>query len=124
MHGTIELRSTLGKGTTMTVRVPLRKAPLAEIPSQPAHKPVPSPSQSFGENGRPKREDVQILLAEGESASLVHVSTTADSLRSADNELIREIVTRLLKKMKFSVHAVEDGAAAVAAVESKRYDLV
>lgn len=41
-----------------------------------------------------------------------------------DNELIREIVVRTLRKLSFQVEAVADGAAAVEAVKSKDYDLI
>jgi DNA-binding response OmpR family regulator len=41
-----------------------------------------------------------------------------------DNDLIREIVTRTLQKMKFSVTAVEDGNAALRAIEERDYDLM
>jgi hypothetical protein len=41
-----------------------------------------------------------------------------------DNDLIREIVTRTLQKMKFSVTAVEDGNAALRAIEERDFDLM
>ncbi|ORY89097.1 hypothetical protein BCR35DRAFT_350593 [Leucosporidium creatinivorum] len=103
MGGTIKLTSTFGKGTTMTVRVPFKKAPFANG-ADISRSSTPALDLS-GRDGRPNREDVRILLAE-------------------DNDLIREIVTKLIRNMKFQVDAVEDGAAAVAAANSKRYDII
>lgn len=107
----------------MTVRVPLRKAPFVAKATSAALAP---PEMVFGENGRPRREDVQILLAEGEFFRLPQRFLVMQLTLSAfaDNELIRDIVTRLLKKMRFSVDSVADGAAAVKAVGSKRYDVM
>lgn len=42
----------------------------------------------------------------------------------ADNELIREIVIRTLRKLSFQVDAVPDGVAAVEAVRTNDYDLI
>jgi hypothetical protein len=102
MGGTISLTSTFGKGSTMTVRVPFKKAPFvngADISTASA------PALSLaGRDGRPNREDVRILLAEGESTpSEGRKEMGADlfSLRT-DNELIREIVTKLIRNMKVS----------------------
>ncbi|GAA5858915.1 hypothetical protein JCM8547_007154 [Rhodosporidiobolus lusitaniae] len=120
MGGNISLTSPgVNQGSRMTVRVPLEKAPLLDkrrsfvfdrpLPPLPPYEasapssPVPS---SFGSDaGRRTPEDVRVLLAE-------------------DNELIREIVTKTLRKMKFQIDAVNDGGQALEKVENEHYDVV
>lgn len=64
MGGTIKLTSTFGKGTTMTVRVPFKKAPFTNG-ADVSRTSTPALDLA-GREGRPNREDVRILLAEGE----------------------------------------------------------
>lgn len=65
MGGTIKLESTAGEGTTMTIRVPLDKAPSEIEPSDP---PLPAPVNGNGDAAAVRTrspESVRILLAEG-----------------------------------------------------------
>jgi PleD family two-component response regulator len=103
MGGTIDLESTFGKGTKMTVSIPLDKAssktpdPLSAGPSR-----GPSPPNAYEPVDRSR---IWILVAE-------------------DNELNREIVVRTLKKMKFNAKAVKDGREAIEAMSERLWDLV
>jgi hypothetical protein len=90
MGGTVTLTSAgISRGSRMTVRVPLRKAPVNGVPATPSPNPSPATEQkSFATTPqavnpakRRKPEDVKILLAE-------------------DNALIREIVMKTLSRMK------------------------
>ena len=95
MGGTIELKSTYGKGTRMIVGVPLQKAPLTLVN-------MPAPDLPLGDL---VREKVWILVTD-------------------DNELNREIITKTLTKMRFNVEAATDGLEAIAAVHRKRFDMI
>lgn len=81
----MDLKSTYGKGTTITAHVPLRKAPFVHHP--PAAAKVPE-RELGGHDGLPKIGDIKVLLAE-------------------DNELLRDIVTKTLLKMKVRVARAE-----------------
>lgn len=118
MGGNITLDSTLGQGSRMTITIPLQKAPLADVvdfvgTTQPLPAETPAEAKRLAKSEevvkkvRKSRrpEDVRILLAE-------------------DNELIREIVTRTLRKKRFVVDAVADGRQCVEQVQRERYDCV
>ncbi|GEM10368.1 histidine kinase [Rhodotorula toruloides] len=117
MGGSIRLESTLGQGSRMTITIPLQKAPFVDVVdfgtplSLPAETPAEAKrlaqSEEVVKKARKSRrpEDVRILLAE-------------------DNELIREIVTRTLRKKRFVVDAVVDGRQCVEQVQRERYDCV
>ncbi|KAJ8293216.1 Hybrid signal transduction histidine kinase K [Rhodotorula toruloides] len=118
MGGNIALDSTLGQGSRMTITIPLQKAPLADVvdfvgTTQPLPAETPAEAKRLAKSEevvkkvRKSRrpEDVRILLAE-------------------DNELIREIVTRTLRKKRFVVDAVADGRQCVEQVQRERYDCV
>jgi signal transduction histidine kinase/CheY-like chemotaxis protein len=90
--GTIELESTLGKGTRFTVRFP--RAPHKEPPaSHPRATDLASRPRATGPRGR-------ILLAE-------------------DDALVRKALRRALEAGGYEVFAVEDGAQAVTALENE-----
>jgi hypothetical protein len=93
MGGTVTLTSAgISRGSRMTVRVPLRKAPVNGVPATPSPNPSPAteqksfatPTQAVNPAKRQKPEDVKILLAE-------------------DNALIREIVMKTLSRMKVRI---------------------
>jgi len=90
--GTIELESTLGQGTEFTMRFP--RAPEREAPaSDPSATDEPSRPRATGSRGR-------LLLAE-------------------DDALVRKALRRALEAGGYEVHAVEDGAQAVTALEKE-----
>lgn len=118
MGGTIGLTSELGKGSRMTITIPFTKAPLSDVvdfvgtvrPLLPGDTAGASEVQQFERGVERERktrrpEDVRILLAE-------------------DNELIREIVTRTLRKARFVVDAVEDGRRCIEKVQKEDYNVV
>ncbi|GAA6006577.1 uncharacterized protein JCM10292_005995 [Rhodotorula paludigena] len=118
MGGTIGLTSQLGKGSRMTITIPFTKAPLSDVvdfvgtvrPLLPGDTAGASEVQQFERGVERERktrrpEDVRILLAE-------------------DNELIREIVTRTLRKARFVVDAVEDGRRCIEQVQKEDYNVV
>ena len=82
MDGTIDLKSTFGEGSRMTITVPFRKAPTDEPASTTSgSSPTSSPAKPEQKSTPPRRpQDVRVLLAE-------------------DNSLISEIVCRQLRKM-------------------------
>ncbi|ORY59038.1 hypothetical protein BCR35DRAFT_201665 [Leucosporidium creatinivorum] len=95
MGGTVELESTFGVGTKMTVLLPLEKAPLTLVD-------LPAPDLPQGDL---VRENTWILVTD-------------------DNELNREIITKTLTKMRFNVESASDGLEAIAAVHRRHFDLV
>ncbi|GAA5822097.1 hypothetical protein JCM3770_007016 [Rhodotorula araucariae] len=118
MGGSIELTSTLGVGSRMSIVLPFTKAPLVDVvdfdgtardvplADEAAAAKLHQQEESILEvRCRRRPEDVRILLAE-------------------DNELIREIVMRTLRKAKFAVDAVENGQRAVEQVQKERYSVV
>ncbi|GAA5876755.1 hypothetical protein JCM16303_006276 [Sporobolomyces ruberrimus] len=113
MNGRVELTSEYGRGTTFKIFVPLAKAPLEDPKDAPDAVVSPAASSASastngiaGETREPRRaQDVRVLLAE-------------------DNKLIREIVTRTLRGMKFHIDAVQDGYECLAQLEKEDYDVI
>ncbi|KAM0746104.1 hypothetical protein T439DRAFT_360678 [Meredithblackwellia eburnea MCA 4105] len=100
MGGTIKLTTKYGVGTRMTVEVPLQKGPLSmNSPSSPAPAPLNIMPSSVD------RENTWILVTD-------------------DNELNREILTKLLTKMRFNVESATNGLEAIEALERRHFDLV
>ena len=97
MGGMIEVESQIGRGSTFSFRVPLRKSdPLSETPvaSEQADDELPQ----FVRGGR-------VLVAE-------------------DNPTNQIIVVTMLEKLGLRVDTVANGAEAVTAVKSMPYDMV
>ncbi|KAG9009764.1 hypothetical protein FRB94_011457 [Tulasnella sp. JGI-2019a] len=110
MNGKVTLRSVYGEGSTITARIPLMKAPETGLQDSISTLPcVPSlPVTPIGEQGSTPpqdRENYRILLAD-------------------DNDLIREVIFKILTKKNFHVDTVCDGRQAVEAVKKGGYDLV
>ncbi|GAA5892589.1 hypothetical protein JCM8208_005857 [Rhodotorula glutinis] len=107
MDGTIDLKSTFGEGSRMTITVPFRKAPTDEPASTTSgSSPTSSPAKPEQKSTPPRRpQDVRVLLAE-------------------DNSLISEIVCRQLRKMGFAVDAVFNGQEAIDRLFLEEYAIV
>jgi len=101
MRGTIEMRSQVGLGTTVTVQCTL---PLAQSLTESPVSPFAPDLHSWKKPIKPK-DEVKILIAE-------------------DNVLNQQIAVRSLKKMGFQCVAVGNGSEALKAVTSTDYDLV
>lgn len=100
MGGKVEMRSTYGKGTALTVEVPFRKPATSSATSRRA---ISSPPKATGDDL--DRSNVWILLAE-------------------DNELNRDIVIKLLQRLRFNVEAVENGHRVLDIIKKRDWDLV
>ena len=97
MGGMIEVESEIGRGSTFSFRVPLRKGdPLSETPVVSEHADDELPQ--FVRGGR-------VLVAE-------------------DNPTNQIIVVTMLEKLGLRVDTVANGAEAVTAVKSMPYDMV
>ncbi|GAA5903840.1 hypothetical protein JCM6882_001329 [Rhodosporidiobolus microsporus] len=104
MGGSINLESEYGKGTTMTAELKLEKAPVELVEVAPA---TPNPAQQQQQQDIDRSE---------------HTILVVD-----DNELNRNIITRLLSKMGFMSDSASSGYEAldkVADPEKKRYSLI
>lgn len=103
MGGTVTLSSVLGKGTLLKICIPFEKTPISDSNTDL--------SVTAAETSRRtdvlyrRREEIRILLAE-------------------DNDLVREILTRTLKRKGFQVVGVTDGEAAVVAAETSNFDCI
>ncbi|KAG8845579.1 hypothetical protein FRB96_002331 [Tulasnella sp. 330] len=112
MGGKISLRSVYGQGSTIQARIPLMTVPEPGLSGcvDVLSSASPSTTPIIGEHPRitpppPDRKNYRILLAD-------------------DNDLIREVIFRLLTKKKFYVDTVCDGQQAVDAVHKGGYDLM
>jgi DNA-binding NarL/FixJ family response regulator len=91
--GFISLESKPGQGTTFRIHLPAAERPAA------GSRPIPEEPQTTSEGAaRPAREGPLVLIAE-------------------DEELVRELVTRILEREGFDVHAAADGPAALQILE-------
>ena len=97
MGGTIELKSTKGKGTTVTIVLDL---------------PLPDANMLSASLQREKMDEIHALGFEYSGKVLV----------AEDHPLNQEIITRLLQRKGFSVECVENGALAVERIKTSPDD--
>ncbi|KAI5480082.1 histidine kinase [Pseudohyphozyma bogoriensis] len=103
LGGSAELTSVKGQGSTLIVHIPFRKAPMPTL--EPRGRSGSLDATILEEYRSERRAEARILLAE-------------------DNDLLRDIMLRLLHKMQFVCDAVGDGAAVVEAVKKTKYDII
>ena len=119
MHkGEISARSELDKGTSITVSIPLGYAhlPSERIGSSETRLRNPATTAAFA-------TEVERWSPATESERLTGPAATARILVADDNADMREYLTRLLCQ-RWTVEAVADGEAALAAARRSRFDLV
>ncbi|MBI5169351.1 MAG: response regulator [Candidatus Eisenbacteria bacterium] len=97
MGGTIVVGSEPGRGSAISVEVPLERVAAAAQPAQPAQAP------DFTLTMQPL--DLRVLVAE-------------------DNAVNQKVATRMLQRWGITAHVVPDGRAAVEAVSTGAFDLV
>jgi CheY-like chemotaxis protein/anti-sigma regulatory factor (Ser/Thr protein kinase) len=101
MGGDISVDSVVGQGSTFTARLPLERASEAEAASLAAPEPEVQPEL----DAEAEAEDVHVLIAE-------------------DNKTNQLVLTTLLAQAGLSAKVVENGAEAVEAFRSGRWDVV
>ncbi len=105
MGGAIGMRPAEGRGSVFWFELRLEKAASA----------LPAPS--FG--------DISRL---GEDHSRMHFSAVSGERKRIlvveDNEMNRQVMLRMLEKLQYDVESVSSGAEAIAAVESRTWDLI
>ena len=133
--GSIEVDSTVGRGSTFRVRIPFGAAhlPSAQVAQETDHLPSTSGARAFIEEAQRWLPDFANLEQSGTFLALAQPempSATTDAhnkptvLLVDDNRDMREYVTRLLKP-RFAVIAAEDGQHALDLIDTGvRLDLV
>ncbi len=100
MEGTIEIESTYGKGTTVTITIPQKivdRRPISEMPQIPqAEQKI---TDSFTAPG------VKVLIVD-------------------DNVINRKVARRFLKNYGFDLTEAESGPEAIELVRTVRYDII
>ena len=127
--GDIYVESTVGVGTTFTVRMPFgaEHLPSDRVTGDAATAPAPSPRASA-----PYVEEALNWTSGSERMTANTVSTPAVTLEehvpmvllADDNTDMREYVARLLRSQGWTVTAVSDGQRALEAALEQRPDLV
>jgi signal transduction histidine kinase/DNA-binding response OmpR family regulator len=133
--GSIEVDSTVGRGSVFRVRIPFGAAhlPSAQVAQESDHRPSPSGAEAFIEEAQRWLPDFANLDQSGTFLALAgpeppsaasDAHDTPSVLLVDDNRDMREYVTRLLKS-RFAVVAAEDGQDALDLIDSGvRPDLV
>jgi PAS domain S-box-containing protein len=118
MGGSIRVESTLGRGSTFSFSIPIRCRPDG-VEDKARHDT--GSVQSSGAGRRPGNVQKPYLMP----AEMV--GETDDKPRILlveDNRAIRQAVFEVLERLQYAVTVVNDGQAAVRAVEESHFDLV
>ncbi len=100
MEGTIEVKSTYGKGTTVTIMIPQKvvdRRPVSEMPKMP----------------QAEQKMTDIFTAPGVKVLIVD-----------DNVINRKVARGFLKNYAFDLTEAESGPEAIELVRSARYDII
>ena len=136
LHGArIEVESTVGRGTTFTIRVPFGHAHLPQDQiSRSASSDIPLKAQPYLEEARRMLPDADTGLISSETtpAELAAVELPRESLPgfgrrvllADDNADMRDYVRRLLETHGYTVDTAADGEAALASARRSPPDLV
>jgi two-component system, NarL family, sensor histidine kinase EvgS len=110
MDGSIVMKSEVGKGTTMTLQLPLQLADAAEIPASAAHV-LTSPSES----DVPRRRAPTAEEAVREGTLILVVD---------DHPINRMLLKRQVNSLGYAAESAEDGAEALEKWRTRRYALI
>jgi CheY-like chemotaxis protein len=105
MGGSISVESGVGEGSTFHFTARLGLAARADSPPAGAGSAPPGETASRDHEPRSSRRPLRVLLAE-------------------DNAVNRKLAARLLQKWGHGVTVVEDGSAALRALDEEEFDLV
>ncbi|EKG14486.1 hypothetical protein MPH_08335 [Macrophomina phaseolina MS6] len=119
MGGEVALKSELGRGSTVTCRIPFRKQRVSSASKDGKCRPTPPAHLMRTGTLQPAEaeawlQEQQDLLVPGTAKTLSDLDRAGKQILIADdNEINRHIALRLISKRGFSVNLVEDGRSAL-----------
>ncbi len=105
MHGSIEVHSKSGMGSTFTFRVPLKVTAQAPVAAESVEKTCASVSDISVDGAGEEDKPLKILLAE-------------------DNPVNQKVAAMMLKKLGYATEVADNGREAVEAVEHTDFDVI
>jgi len=118
MGGQVGLESEEGEGTTMTITVALEKDGSVDSATAGAWREGGTMAAVAGVGAAASKESAVVAFRRRRQPDTVRI------LLAEDNELLRDLTVRILRKMRFAVVAVDDGQQAVDELHHGAYDLV